>query len=120
MNDRLELARRFVKKIEEEEEKPKPAMVQTNDGLVSTVSAIMLDPDWGVCKYMIGRKVSHEREGYIRYYCLVCQTGDAAPQLKLLKDASDWTHKCPRCNRKYTVLGAVQEPADFPYVPDRG
>ena len=119
MNERLEVARRVLKEVEEQEQKPKPAMVRTEDGLVSYVSARMLDHDWGPCEYLAGRKVSHERKGYIRYYCLICQTGYEAPHLKPLSEASDWTHICPRCERKYIILESVQEPADFPYVPER-
>ena len=119
MSKRLDVARQVLQKAEEQKQKPRPDMVCTEDGLVSYVSARMLDPDWGSCEYLAGRKVSNEREGYIRYYCLICQTEYEAPQLKPLDDSSDWTHICPRCARKYVILRSTQEPADFPYVPER-
>ena len=119
MSETIETARRVLKEAEEREQKPKPLMVRTEDGLVSQVSARMLDRKWGECNYMVGRKDSHEREGYARYFCLVCQAEKAAPQLKPLEDCSIWTHICPGCGRRYTILESVQEPADLLYVPER-
>jgi len=108
-----------IRDVEQEVKNEKPPKVCIDDGLVSFVSAwALLEGDKRAVQ--VGRKVSHERVGYIRYSCCFCRTPTEATELRRIDDGSKWTHECPSCGASFQVLWGLEEPDDFGDVPVEG